>query len=42
MCQNASKMVQYMSHKKKSGKWGRAINLGPLVNSPYREESPRI
>ena len=32
----------YMSHKTKSGKWGRAINLGPLVNSPYREESPRI
>ena len=32
----------YMSHKSKSGKWGKAINLGPLVNSPYREESPRI
>ena len=32
----------YTSHKTKSGKWGKAINLGPLVNSPYREESPRI
>ena len=32
----------YMSHKSKFGKWGKAINLGPLVNSPYKEESPRI
>ena len=32
----------YVSHQKKSGKWGKAINLGPLVNTPYREESPRI
>ena len=32
----------YMSHQKKSGRWGRAINLGPLVNTPFDEESPRI
>ena len=32
----------YTSHKTKSGKWGKAINLGPLVNTPYKEESPRI
>ena len=32
----------YICHTKKSGRWGRAINLGPLVNTPFDEESPRI
>ena len=31
-----------MSHQKKSGRWGRAVNLGPLVNTAFDEESPRI
>ena len=32
----------YVAHKKKTGRWGKAINLGPLVNTPFNEESPRI
>ena len=32
----------YVAHQKKSGAWGKAINLGPLVNTPFREESPKI
>ena len=32
----------YLAHKKNSGKWSKAINLGPLVNTPFDEESPRI
>jgi len=32
----------YMSHQKKSVRWGRAVNLGTLVNTPFDEESPRI
>ena len=32
----------YVAHKNKSGSWGKAINLGPLVNTPYMEESPKI
>ena len=32
----------YVSHQKKSGRWSRAKNLGPLVNTPFNEESPRI
>ena len=31
-----------MLHTKKSGKWGKAINLGPLVNTPFNEESPEF
>lgn len=32
----------YVAHQKKSGTWGKAINLGPLVNTPFREGSPKI
>lgn len=32
----------YVAHQKKTGGWGKAINLGPLINTPFREESPRI
>ena len=32
----------YICLTKKSGRWGRAVNLGPLVNTPFDEESPRI
>jgi len=32
----------YIAHKKKSGDWGRAINLGPLVNTPFDEGTPKI
>lgn len=32
----------YKSKKTKDGDWGKAINLGPTVNSPYDEHSPYI
>ncbi len=32
----------YVAHQKKSGVWGKAINLGPLVNTLFREGSPKI
>ena len=32
----------YMSIKDKDGNWGKAINLGPRINTPYDEDSPSI
>ncbi len=32
----------YMSIKQKDGKWGKAINLGPQINTPEDEDSPSI
>ena len=32
----------YVAHQNKSGVWGKAINLGPLVNTPFNEGSPKI
>jgi outer membrane protein OmpA-like peptidoglycan-associated protein len=32
----------YMSRRNSSGDWGKAVNLGPTVNSPYDEHSPYI
>ncbi|MFN6944017.1 MAG: OmpA family protein [Cytophagaceae bacterium] len=32
----------YMSKKDKKGKWGEAVNLGPVINTPYDEEAPFI
>ena len=29
----------FMSNKEDKGKWGKAINLGPAINTPYNEES---
>jgi tetratricopeptide (TPR) repeat protein len=30
----------YVSKRDSSGDWGTAINLGPVINTPYNEESP--
>ena len=30
----------YRSSKTQNGNWAKAVNLGPLINSPYNEESP--
>jgi outer membrane protein OmpA-like peptidoglycan-associated protein/tetratricopeptide (TPR) repeat protein len=30
----------YYSSKSGAGDWGQPVNLGPLINSPYNEESP--
>ncbi|MBN1144480.1 MAG: PD40 domain-containing protein [Bacteroidales bacterium] len=30
----------YRSYLTGSGEWGKPVNLGPLINSPYNEESP--
>ena len=30
----------YMCRKDEEGEWGDAINLGPKINTPYRDESP--
>lgn len=30
----------YRSFLTESGDWGKPVNLGPLINSPYNEESP--
>jgi tetratricopeptide (TPR) repeat protein len=30
----------YVSNRDSTGDWGPAINLGPLINTPYNEESP--
>jgi outer membrane protein OmpA-like peptidoglycan-associated protein len=30
----------YYSVKEKSGKWGKPVNLGPMVNTPYNEDCP--
>jgi outer membrane protein OmpA-like peptidoglycan-associated protein len=32
----------YVSERKKNGKWGEAVNLGPRVNTIYDEDSPLI
>jgi outer membrane protein OmpA-like peptidoglycan-associated protein len=32
----------YRSSKDETGDWGQPINLGPLINSPYNEESPFV
>ena len=32
----------YKSKKDKNGEWGKAVNLGPTVNTPYDEHSPYI
>ncbi|MBN2812518.1 MAG: OmpA family protein, partial [Bacteroidales bacterium] len=32
----------YRSALDQQGKWGKPVNLGPLINSPYNEESPFI
>jgi WD40-like Beta Propeller Repeat len=32
----------YVSHKQADGKWGEPINLGPEINSPGRELSPKL
>ncbi len=32
----------YVAHKNKAGKWGKAINLGNELNTPFDEESPKI
>ncbi|MEI6048559.1 MAG: hypothetical protein WCS03_06640 [Bacteroidota bacterium] len=30
----------YVSKRDSSGDWGTAVNLGPVINTPYNEESP--
>jgi hypothetical protein len=30
----------YVSNRESSGDWGPALNLGPVINTPYNEESP--
>ena len=30
----------YVSEKEEDGDWGKAVNIGPLINTPYNEESP--
>jgi hypothetical protein len=30
----------YVSKRDSSGNWGPAVNLGPVINTPYNEESP--
>jgi hypothetical protein len=30
----------YVSNRDSTGNWGPAINLGPVINTPYNEESP--
>ena len=30
----------YMCRLDEEGKWGKAVNLGPQINTPYRDESP--
>jgi hypothetical protein len=32
----------YVSHKQSNGKWSEPVNLGPEVNSPTRELSPKL
>lgn len=32
----------YMSKKDTLGKWGNPVNLGPIINTPYDEETPQI
>jgi tetratricopeptide (TPR) repeat protein len=32
----------YMCKKMETGEWSKAINLGPIINSPYDEEAPFI
>jgi WD40-like Beta Propeller Repeat len=32
----------YVSHKQADGKWGEPLNLGPEINSPERELSPKL
>lgn len=32
----------YKSHRNENGEWGRAVNLGKPVNTPYNEETPFI
>jgi len=32
----------YMSVKNEKGRWGKAINLGSSINTPYNEDSPYI
>ena len=32
----------YKSELDENGDWGSAVNLGPIINSPYNEESPFI
>jgi outer membrane protein OmpA-like peptidoglycan-associated protein len=32
----------YVSELDKNGEWGKAINLGPGINTPYHEDSPYI
>ena len=30
----------YVSNRDSTGDWGPAVNLGPVINTPYNEESP--
>ncbi len=32
----------YVSHREKNGAWGRAKNLGPVINTKYNENTPFI
>jgi outer membrane protein OmpA-like peptidoglycan-associated protein len=32
----------YVCKKMASGEWGKAVNLGPVINSPFDEEAPYI
>jgi hypothetical protein len=32
----------YVSHKQPNGKWSEPVNLGPEINSPGRELSPKL
>ena len=32
----------YVSHKQADGKWSEPVNLGPEINSPARELSPKL
>ncbi len=32
----------YKSVKNQAGEWGKPVNLGPLINSPFNEESPFV
>jgi outer membrane protein OmpA-like peptidoglycan-associated protein len=32
----------YVSQKTEKGDWGKAVNMGPLINTPYDEDAPFI
>ena len=32
----------YVSQRQQDGSWGRPVNLGPVINTPYDEDAPQI